>query len=125
MVSNSADDVALYFLQQFARAGANRQSAGILSTFTGMAQSFMAYGQITRNRKPLEYSWSPALSHQQSSQLHTFLRVEIQGSRCGATYRSHSLYAPIFLQLKVGVPTLLARMKQRHNAVGMPSFRVC
>jgi len=41
MVSNSADDVALYFLQQFARAGANRQSAGILSTFTGMAQSFM------------------------------------------------------------------------------------
>jgi hypothetical protein len=41
MVSNSADDVALYFLNQFARPGANRQSAGILSTFTGMAQSFM------------------------------------------------------------------------------------
>src|SRR5688500_6166822 len=41
MVSNSVSDVDLYFLNQFARPGANRQSAGILSTFTGMAQNFM------------------------------------------------------------------------------------
>ena len=35
-------DVEEYFLGEFARSGANRQSAGILSTFTGMAQSFMS-----------------------------------------------------------------------------------
>ena len=54
------------------------------------------YGQITRNRETLEYSWSPALLHQQSAQLHTFLRVEIQEPRCGATFPSHALYASIF-----------------------------
>jgi hypothetical protein len=54
------------------------------------------YGQITRNRETLEYSWSPALLHQQSAQLHTFLRIEIQEPRCGATFPSHALYAPIF-----------------------------
>ena len=31
----------MYFFNEFARPGANRQSAGILSTFTGMAQPFM------------------------------------------------------------------------------------
>ena len=61
MVSNSISDVDLYFLQQFARAGANRQSAGILSTFTGMAQSFMG-GPIQEllcsisNFSPAEFS---------------------------------------------------------------------
>src|SRR5262249_17411198 len=84
-----------------------------------------SYGQITRNREILEYSWSPALLHQQSAQLHAFLRVEIQEPRCGATFRSHALYAPIFSQLKVSVPALLTRMKQRHDAVGTPGFRVC
>lgn len=75
------------------------------------APPLFSYGQITRNRETLEYSWSPALPHQQSAQLHAFLRVEIQEPRRGATFRSHALYAPIFSQLKVGVPALLARMK--------------
>ena len=88
-------------------------------------QRSITYGQITRNRETLEYSWSPALLHQQSAQLHTLLRVEIQEPRCGATFPSHALYAPIFSELKVGVPTLLARMKQSHDAVGTPGFRVC
>ena len=35
---------------------------------------------------------------------------------CGATFPRHALYAPIFSQLKVGAPTLLARMKQSHDA---------
>jgi hypothetical protein len=38
----TARDVEEYFLGEFARAGANRQSSGILSTFTGMAQPFMS-----------------------------------------------------------------------------------
>jgi hypothetical protein len=76
-------------------------------------------------RVPLDHSWSPALSHQQSAQLHAFLCVEIQQSCCRATFRSHPLYAPIFSQLKMGMPALLARMKQGHNAVGTPGFRVC
>ena len=62
----------------------------ILTTF------LLSYGQITRNRETLEYSWSPALLHQQSAQLYTFLRVEIQEPRCGATFPSHAFYAPIF-----------------------------
>ena len=41
VVSNTPRDVAMYFFNEFARPGANRQSAGILSTFTGMAQPFM------------------------------------------------------------------------------------
>ena len=32
------DTLRSYFLREFARSGANRQSAGILSTFTGMAE---------------------------------------------------------------------------------------
>ena len=66
MVSNSADDVAHYFLNQFARPGANRQSAGILSTFTGMAQSFMG-GPIREllcsmsNFAPAEFSRKAAV----------------------------------------------------------------
>ena len=60
-----------------------------------------------------------------SAQLHTLIRVEIQEPRCGATFPSHALYVPIFSELKVGVPTLLARMKQRHDAVGTPGFGVC
>ena len=35
-------DVMMYFGSEFARPGANRQSSGILSTFTGMAQPFMS-----------------------------------------------------------------------------------
>src|SRR5262249_46219806 len=81
-------------------------------------------GQIIRNRKPLDHSWFPALSHQQSAQLHAFLRVEIQKSCCGATFWSDPLDAPIFLQLKVGVPALLARMTQRHDVVGAPGCRI-
>jgi len=54
-----------------------------------------------------------------------FLRVEIQESRGGSTFRSHPLYAPIFSQLKVYVPALLARMKQGHDEVCTPGFRVC
>jgi hypothetical protein len=41
IVDNTPRDVAMYFFNEFARPGANRQSAGILSTFTGMAQPFM------------------------------------------------------------------------------------
>jgi len=40
--SNTVHDVTMYFLNEFARVGANRQSSGILSTFTGMAQPFMS-----------------------------------------------------------------------------------
>src|SRR5438105_6359870 len=93
-----------------------RSVSGITRVATALRR--FPYGQITRNREILEYSWSPALLHQQSAQLHAFLRVEIQEPRCGATFRSHALYAPIFSQLEVSVPALLTRMKQSHDAVG-------
>jgi len=41
IANNTPREVAMYFWNEFARPGANRQSAGILSTFTGMAQPFM------------------------------------------------------------------------------------
>jgi hypothetical protein len=42
LTTNTPADVAGYFLSEFARPGANRQSAGILSTWTGMADPFMS-----------------------------------------------------------------------------------
>lgn len=82
------------------------------------------HGQITRKRETRAHSWSPALPHQQSTQLHAFLQWESK-SRVVAACRSHALYAPITSPLKVGVPALLARLTYGHDARNIPGFRIC
>jgi hypothetical protein len=60
------DDLQSYFLREFARSGANRQSAGILGTFTGMAEPYLS-GPIrelfctTTNFLPAEFSRKGAI----------------------------------------------------------------
>ena len=66
----------------------------------------------------------PALPHQQSAQLYAFCRVEVQQSHGGAAFRGHAFYVPIFSQMKVFVPALPSRMKQGHNTVRTPGFRI-
>jgi hypothetical protein len=42
LTASTPDDIIEYYESEFARPGANRQSAGILSTWTGMSDPFMA-----------------------------------------------------------------------------------
>jgi hypothetical protein len=55
--------------------------------------------------------------HQQPSQLHSFLSIEVQQSRCGSAFWRQSLYATVFSKLKVLLPLLLPGMKEGDDAI--------
>ena len=69
--------------------------------------------------------WPPTLPHQQPSQLHPFLGIEVQQSRRGSAFRCQPLKAPIFSELKVLMLPLLPRMKEGDEAILASVFRVC
>ena len=66
----------------------------------------------------------PTLPHQQPSQLHPFLSVEVQQSPRGSAFRRQSLYATVFSEMKVLLPPLLPGMKEGDDAVLALVFRV-